>query len=175
MLSLIQAFELISDLLTGSFFVSTRSTRVLIIWIGWPISRLFAIEVMTAVRTRRYAASDLTGCGTAMSSQTLLVLTTCGNAEEARSLAVLLIEQRLAACVNALDKVTSTYRWQDRVQQDQETLLVIKTTAARYAAVEQAIRAHSKYELPEVLAIPVAAGSSAYLDWIGESVVGNED
>ena len=145
------------------------------IGIGRPISRPFGIKVMTAVLTRRYASSDLTGCGTAVSSQTLLVLTTCGNAEEARSLAVLLIEQRLAACVNALDKVTSTYRWQGRVQQDQETLLVIKTTAARYPAVEQAIRAHSKYELPEVVAIPVAAGSSAYLDWVRESVAGNED
>jgi periplasmic divalent cation tolerance protein len=130
---------------------------------------------MTAVLTRRYAFSVLTGCGTAVSSQTLLVLTTCGNAADAGSLATLLVEQRLAACVNALDKVTSTYRWQGRVQQDQETLLVIKTTVARYPAVEQAIRAHSKYELPEVLAIPVAAGSSAYLDWVGESVAGNED
>jgi periplasmic divalent cation tolerance protein len=110
-----------------------------------------------------------------VSSQALLVLTTCGNAADAGSLAALLVEQRLAACVNALDKVTSTYRWRGRVQQDQETLLVIKTTAARYAAVEQAIRTHSKYEVPEVLAIPVTAGSSEYLDWVRESVAGNED
>jgi len=130
---------------------------------------------MTAVLTRRYASSVLAGCGTAVSSETLLVLTTCGNAADAGSLAALLVEKRLAACVNAVDKITSTYRWQDRVQQDQETLLVIKTTAARYPAVEQAIRAHSKYELPEVLAIPVAGGSSAYLDWVRESVAGNED
>src|SRR5258706_8042148 len=172
MLSLIQAFELISDLLTGGFLVSTRSTRVLIIWIGWPISRLFAIEVMTAVRRRRYAASDLTGCGTAMSSQTLLVLTTCGSAADAGSLAALLIEQQLAACVNALEKVTSTYRWQGRAQHNQDTRLVIKTTAARYPAVEQAIREHSKYELPELLAIPAAAGSSAYLDCVPDSAPG---
>jgi len=130
---------------------------------------------MTAVGTHRYASQVSTGCRTAMSSQALLVLTTCGNAADAGSLAALLVERRLAACVNALDKVTSTYRWQGRVQQDQETLLVIKTTAARYPAVEQAIRAHSKYELPEVLAIPVAAGSSTYLDWVRESVAGNED
>jgi periplasmic divalent cation tolerance protein len=103
-------------------------------------------------------------------SQTLLVLTTCGDAAEAGTLATLLVEQRLAACVNAVGEVTSTYRWQNRVQRDQETLLVIKTTAERFAAVEQAIRAHSKYELPEVLAIPVADGSGAYLDWIRESV-----
>ena len=110
-----------------------------------------------------------------MSSQTLLVLTTCGNSADAGNLAALLVEQRLAACVNAVDKVTSTYRWQGRAQQDQETLLVIKTTVARYAAVENAIRAHSKYELPEVIAIPVAAGSDAYLQWVRESVADNED
>jgi periplasmic divalent cation tolerance protein len=130
---------------------------------------------MTAVRTRRYASSDLTRCGAAVSSQTLLVLTTCGNAADAGNLATLLVEQRLAACVNAVDKVASTYRWEGRIHRDQETLLVIKTTAERYADVEKAIRAHSRYALPEVLAIPVAAGSSSYLDWLGESVAASED
>ena len=105
----------------------------------------------------------------------MLVLTTCGNSADAGNLAALLVEQRLAACVNAVDKVTSTYRWQGRVQQDQETLLVIKTTVARYTAVESAIRAHSKYELPEVIAIPVAAGFDAYLGWVRESVADHED
>lgn len=130
---------------------------------------------MTAFRGGRYASLDLAGCGADVSSQTLLVLTTCGNAADAENLAALLVEQRLAACVNAMQNVTSTYRWQGRVQQEQEMLLVIKTTAARYSDVEEAIRAHSKYERPEVIAIPVAAGSSAYLDWVRESVVGNED
>ena len=116
-----------------------------------------------------------TGFSAAVSSQTLLVLTTCGSPADAGSLATLLIEQRLAACVNAVERVASTYRWRDRVQTDQETLLVIKTTAARYPQVEQAIRQHSKYELPEVVAIPVTAGSSAYLDWVRESVAPNED
>jgi len=130
---------------------------------------------MTAVPTRRYAPLDLTGYGSTLSSQTLLVLTTCGNAADAGTLAALLVEKRLAACVNAVDKVTSTYRWQGRVQQDQETLLVIKTTVARYAQVEKMIREQSKYELPEVIAIPMTAGSSAYLEWVRESVAGNED
>jgi periplasmic divalent cation tolerance protein len=130
---------------------------------------------MTAIGTRRYALRIPTGCRSAVSSQTLLVLTTCGNPADAGSLAAHLVEQRLAACVNAVDRVTSTYRWQGRVQQDQETLLVIKTTVARYAAVELAIRTHSRYELPEVLAIPVAAGATAYLDWVRESVADHED
>jgi periplasmic divalent cation tolerance protein len=110
-----------------------------------------------------------------MSSQTLLVLTTCGDAADAGTLATLLVERRLAACVNAVEQVTSTYRWQDRVQRDQETLLVIKTTVARFPAVEEAIRAHSRYELPEVLAVPIASGSAHYLDWIRESVTESQD
>lgn len=105
----------------------------------------------------------------------MLVLTSCGNAADASNLAALLVEQRLAACVNAVENVHSTYRWQGHVQQDQETLLVIKTTAERYTEVENAIKAHSKYQLPEVVAISVAAGSGAYLDWIRKSVAGNED
>lgn len=110
-----------------------------------------------------------------MSSQTLLVLTTCGSPEDADRLAQLLVEQRLAACVNAVGNVTSTYRWQGQVQKDQEILLVIKTTQSRYAALEQAIRTHSRYELPEVVAIAVQAGSSPYLSWLRESVAELKD
>jgi periplasmic divalent cation tolerance protein len=110
-----------------------------------------------------------------MSEQALLVLTTCGNDEDARTLAQLLVEQRLAACVNAIRGVASTYRWQGQVQQDQETLLIIKTTAARLAALERAIRGHSKYELPEVVALPVQGGSKDYLAWLRESVADSKD
>ncbi len=105
----------------------------------------------------------------------MLVLTTCGSREDADRLGKLLVEQRLAACVNAVGDVSSTYRWQGQVHQDRETLLVIKTTESRYSAVEQAIRLHSTYELPEVVAIPVHAGSPAYLAWLGESVAEFKD
>ena len=110
-----------------------------------------------------------------MSSQTLLVLTTCGSAEDAEVLATGLVEARLAACVNAIHGVGSTYRWQNQVQKDRETLLIIKTTAARFAALEQAIRERSGYELPEVLALPVEAGSTHYLNWVAESVAELKD
>jgi periplasmic divalent cation tolerance protein len=109
---------------------------------------------------------------TAKSSRALVVLTTCASAEEASGLAAALVEQRLAACVNSLANVSSTYRWQGRLQRDEENLLVIKTTEARFAAVEQLIRARSSYELPEVLAVPVQVGSSAYLRWLGAEVEG---
>jgi len=85
------------------------------------------------------------------------------------------VEQRLAACVNAVSNITSTYRWRGQLEQDRETLLVIKTTEARFAALEQAIRQESPYELPEVLAIAVHAGSPPYLDWLRESVAEFKD
>ena len=110
-----------------------------------------------------------------MSKETMIVLTTCGNDEDADALARLLVEQRLAACVNAVSKVASTYRWKGEVQQDRETLLIIKTTASRLVALEQAIRKHSKYELPEVIALPVTAGGADYLAWVGESVAELKD
>jgi periplasmic divalent cation tolerance protein len=110
-----------------------------------------------------------------MAEETMVVLTTCGNEEDAKALAQVLVERRLAACVNAISKVASTYRWKGEVQQDQETLLIIKTTAARLAALEQTIREHSKYELPELIALPVRAGGADYLAWIGESVAELKD
>lgn len=104
------------------------------------------------------------------SPRPLLVLTTCASADEAQSLAASLVEQRLAACVNTLGQVQSTYRWQGRVEREQESLLVIKTTDARLAEVEQIIRERSSYELPEVVAIPVQGGSASYLGWLVDSV-----
>jgi uncharacterized protein involved in tolerance to divalent cations len=110
----------------------------------------------------------------AVSSRPLLVLTTCANPEDANRLAAALVELELAACVNAVSHVTSTYRWRGGVQRDQESLLVIKTTEARLPELEAAIRERSSYELPEVLAIPVHGGSAAYLAWLGESVARKE-
>jgi periplasmic divalent cation tolerance protein len=110
-----------------------------------------------------------------MSNETMVVLTTCGNDEDADALARALVEQRLAACVNAIGNVASTYRWKDEVQRDRETLLVIKTTAARLAAVEKTIREKSKYELPELIALPIEKGGADYLAWLRESVEKSKD
>lgn len=100
----------------------------------------------------------------------LLVLTTCASPEEADKLAAALVEARLAACVSTVPRVASTYRWQGKVTRDEESLLLIKTTTSRYAALEQAIREHSSYEVPEVLALPVSSGSAPYLEWLAASV-----
>ena len=105
-----------------------------------------------------------------MSSDALLVLTTCASTQEAADLAAALVEQRLAACVSALAGVVSTYRWQSRVQHDEEVLVVVKTTQARYEAIERLIQKQTSYELPEIIAVPVHRGSSEYLKWLTASV-----
>jgi periplasmic divalent cation tolerance protein len=100
----------------------------------------------------------------------MLVLTTCGSAEEAQNLAAQLVGTSEAACVTRIDNVTSTYRWQGEVHNDQEILLLIKTTEDRVADVERTIRERSSYELPEVVAVRVDTGSPSYLDWLAGTV-----
>ncbi len=99
-----------------------------------------------------------------------VVLTTAGSHEQARKIARGLVEQRLAACVNIVAKIESVYRWQGKVEEAEEFLLVIKTTEAAAAQVQDAIRDMHSYELPEYIVISITDGSESYLKWIGESV-----
>ncbi len=103
----------------------------------------------------------------------VVVMTTCANDEQAGQLAAALVEKKLAACVQA-SGITSTYRWKGALETSKEVRLMIKATAADYAAIETLIRALHSYELPEVLAIPVVAGSSDYLDWIASETARQE-
>lgn len=102
-------------------------------------------------------------------TEVLVVLCTVPEAE-AEPLAKELVEARLCACVNQLGPVRSTYWWQGRVESGSEMLLVIKTTRAKFAALQEGIRARHSYECPEILALPVTSGLSAYLDWVRSSV-----
>lgn len=90
----------------------------------------------------------------------------------AEGLARALVEARLCACVNVLPGVRSVFRWQGAVDTADEALLVAKTTRAVVPALTERIRQLHPYEVPEVLALPVAAGLPAYLAWLGESVAG---
>jgi periplasmic divalent cation tolerance protein len=104
-----------------------------------------------------------------MAADHLLVLCTCPGNTVAAEVATALIEQNLAACVNRVTGVKSWYRWEGHLQQDEEVLLLIKTTSGRMAEVETAIRKLHPYELPEVIAVPITAGSEGYLNWIAQS------
>jgi len=101
-----------------------------------------------------------------MQSTKLLVLTNVPDRAVAEKLADLLVERRLAACVNILAPCRSVYRWKDAVQHDEEHPMLIKTTQERYAALEQALREGHPYELPEIIAVPIERGLPAYLDWV---------
>ena len=103
----------------------------------------------------------------------LLVVTSLPDRESAEKLAVVLIERRLAACVNILAPCTSVYRWKGEIQHDEEHPLLIKTVHDRYAELEASIRANHPYELPEIVAVPIADGLPAYLQWV-ESETNNE-
>lgn len=95
-----------------------------------------------------------------------LVLCTCPNRDTAAGLARTLVDERLAACVNAVPGIVSTYRWQDAVHVDEEVLLVIKTTAGRFEAMQARLVELHPYDVPEVLAIEPAAGAAPYLAWL---------
>ena len=98
--------------------------------------------------------------------ETLLVLTNCPDEESANAIALALVEERLAACVNILPRVQSVYRWQGAVESATEIPLFIKSTATNYPALEAAIRNRHPYQVPEIIALPVERGLPAYLDWI---------
>ncbi|TRZ92289.1 MAG: divalent-cation tolerance protein CutA [Rhodocyclaceae bacterium] len=104
----------------------------------------------------------------------LLVLTNLPDADSAQSMARLLIEQRLAACVNILAPCLSVYRWQDRIEDATEVPLLIKTTADCYERLEAAIRAHHPYELPEIVAVLVERGLPEYLTWVGAETTSSQ-
>src|SRR3954447_11460953 len=98
------------------------------------------------------------------------VLTTVGSEEEAGSIASLLVERRLAACVQVVGPIVSRYRWRGEVEEEREWQCLAKTTRGAYEAVEAAIREVHSYEEPEIIATPILAGSPGYLAWIEENV-----
>ena len=99
-----------------------------------------------------------------------LVLTTASSSDEARKIARALVERRLASCVNIVPQIESVYRWKGKVEEAQEWLLIIKTTAAGFERVRDGIRELHSYELPECVCVSIEDGSPEYLKWIGEAV-----
>jgi len=98
------------------------------------------------------------------------VLTTAGSDQEARNIATALVERQLAACVNIIPRIASVYRWQGKIEEADEWLLIVKTTPAAFERVRDAIKELHPYEVPECISIPIEDGSPAYLKWIAESV-----
>ncbi|MFH2006980.1 MAG: divalent-cation tolerance protein CutA [bacterium] len=101
-----------------------------------------------------------------MGSEQFVVFVTAPKGELAAQIAHALVGEKLAACVNILPSVRSIYTWDDAVQDDEEQLLIIKTTAERYPALEARVRALHSYEVAEIIALPIVRGSADYLSWL---------
>jgi len=100
-----------------------------------------------------------------------VLLCTCPP-DAVQRIAIALLERRLAACVNALPGVVSRYWWRDRLETGEETLLLVKTTAAKVDGVIAAVGELHPYDVPEVLALPVEAGAQPYVDWVNDATSG---
>lgn len=103
-------------------------------------------------------------------SDVRVILSTAGSPEEGERIARALVEQRLAACVNLVPKITSVYRWEGKVETANEVLLVIKTCADLLGQTERALRAAHSYEIPEVLVFTPESGHGEYIDWLLQSL-----
>ncbi|MGE3771859.1 MAG: divalent-cation tolerance protein CutA [Gammaproteobacteria bacterium] len=104
-------------------------------------------------------------------SDALVCYCTCPDEAVARRLAEGLVAAQLAACVNIVPGLTSVYRWQGEIQTGAEVLLLIKTDVAHYPALEEQLKREHPYELPELIAVPLATGSRPYLEWLHRSLV----
>ena len=103
-------------------------------------------------------------------TEEIVILSTCAGEAEAQKLAALLIEQRLAACVNVLPGIRSYYRWEGKLESAGEYLLIIKSSRGLFPAVAAAIESAHSYEVPEVIALPIIDGSANYLAWLRSSL-----
>ena len=106
--------------------------------------------------------------------EAIAVFMTAADQEEAARLAAMLVEKRLAACVQILPEMESVYRWQGKVERQREVLLIVKTLRSQFVALEREVRALHSYETPEIVALPLIAGSIPYLEWLSASINGGE-
>lgn len=101
-------------------------------------------------------------------SEPIVVFVTCGSEEEAAKIAHSLVGERLAACVNMISPVRSIYRWEGKIWDEKEWLLIIKTQKRRFAELEKKVKSLHSYSVPEIVALPMVEGSTSYLKWLEE-------
>lgn len=101
-----------------------------------------------------------------MTANAHIVINTCPDSETAQSLARVLVEENLAACVNIIDGMRSIYRWNGVLQNDDEVLLLIKSGVEQFSALCERLKELHPYELPEIVAVPISTGLPEYLDWL---------
>jgi periplasmic divalent cation tolerance protein len=102
-------------------------------------------------------------------SDPIVALVTCGSEEEALKIANALVDDHLAACVNLVAPIRSIYRWEGKIWDEKEWLLIIKTQKHRFEALGKKVKSLHSYSVPEIISLPITEGSSAYLNWIKEN------
>ncbi len=102
-------------------------------------------------------------------SEAIVVFMTAANGEEAARLADMLVGAHLAACVQILPEIESVYRWQGKIERQSEVLILVKTTMSKFEELEREVRALHSYDTPEIIGVPVTAGSAPYLEWLMQS------
>ena len=100
----------------------------------------------------------------------IVILITASKKEEARKIAAKLLKEKLVACVNIMDKVESFFWWQGKIDKAAESLMVIKSTKAKFKKIVKSVLSAHSYTVPEIIALPIIAGHKPYLDWIDESL-----
>ncbi len=101
-------------------------------------------------------------------SDPIVVLVTCGSEEEALKIASSLVEDHLAACANLVAPIRSVYRWEGKIWDEREWLLIIKTQKSRFEALERKVKSLHSYSVPEIISLPITEGSPSYLNWLEE-------
>ncbi len=104
-----------------------------------------------------------------MSSEYIQIYWTCGSLDEARQISRFLVEQKLVACANIIPWIESVFLWDEQLDTAQETKVIFKTLYSQFEAVKEAILARSKYEVPEILMVPILGGNQEYLDWVAQN------
>jgi periplasmic divalent cation tolerance protein len=108
-------------------------------------------------------------------SEPIVVLVTCGSEEEALKIANALVEEHLAACVNLVAPIRSIYRWEGKIWDEKEWLLIVKTQTERFEELEKKVESLHSYSVPEIITLPIAEGSSSYLNWLAEMTQKQKD
>jgi len=103
-------------------------------------------------------------------SDPMVVLISCGSEEEASTIALALVEERFAACVNIVSPIRSIYRWEGKIWDEKEYLLIVKTEDARYGDLEEKVKSLHSYSVPEIIGLPIVVGSADYLKWLLEMI-----
>ena len=104
-------------------------------------------------------------------SEYIIIFITCNDAEEAQNIAELLLEQRMAACVNIVPGINSSFWWEGKIETVTESLLIVKTRAIKLPEIIQSVKAVHNNTLPEIIALPIVGGNKDYLDWIDNEVI----